>query len=449
MANHPKKVRKPRVRRPKRVPDTGPITWSSKVRLSAVAATTSYTGVTTISKTSNIFDKTRVSVRNPKWKTQVASGQQAGTPFTASEVKRTVFEDGFTTVTVSDGNLTKPVYYTESFAGALGYSVNAPNHISGRTSSADNEALKRTFAAIKQQQQNFAGLAFLGEFRESLKMILRPASALRDAVSKYSEILTKRMNGAISRGQSRRQRKRELLNAATGSWLEASFGWAPLISDIKGLAETAARFQYDFRHAEVRGYGKTDWVFDFADDTIHLANYLNGTAKQRDRTRHLVVYRVGISASNTSDFGSIGRLVELSGFNLNDFLPTVWELTPWSFLVDYFTNIGDIVTAYSTGTAGIKWVNKSDILSTTRSVNITSTLDDMKRQLGSNVRNVVNLDGRGFGRSEVVRKDVVRSQPSTLPMPTLEFSLPGSAFKWANTVALGVQQDRKLLKLFR
>jgi len=380
----------------------------------------------------------------------VANGQQAGTPFTASEVRRTLYEDGFTTVTIKAGTKDRPEYYTESFAGTLGYTVNAPSMILSRTSSADNEALKRVYAAIKQQQQNFSGGTFLGEFRESVKMILRPASALRDGISKYSGILTKRMNGAISRGQSRKQRSKALLDAASGSWLEASFGWAPLISDIKGLAETAARFQYDFRHAEVRGYGKTDKVFEFEPDTIHLANYLNGHVLQRDRGRHLVVYRVGISAVNTSDFGSINRLAQLSGFNLSDFAPTLWELTPWSFLVDYFTNLGDVINAVSTGTASVKWVNKSDVLSCTRTVNTGCTIDDMARQISDVSHSVSNLHTiNGFGRSEVVRKDVVRSQPASLPVPSLEFSLPGSPFKYANILALAIQQDRKLLKLVR
>lgn len=448
MVSKPKKPKKPRVRRPKKPMDTGPKTWSSKVTLTAANRVTPYTGISTTSFSRNSYDKTRTSVRNPKWKEQVANGQQAGTPFTASGVERTVFEDGFTSVTLKLGTVDKPEYYSESYAGSLGYSVVAPNHLSGRLTTADNQALKSVYSAIKQQQQHFSGGTFLGEFREALHMIKRPASALRDGISKYNGILTKRMNGAISRGQSRKQRKKALLDAASGSWLEASFGWLPLLSDIKGIAETAARFQYDFRHSEVRGFGIDRKVATYPNEDLHIANYLNGHVIQRDEWNQIVVYRCGVSFANTSDFGSIGRLAELSGFNLSDFAPTVWELTPWSFLVDYFTNVGDVISAYSTGNSAVKWTNKSDVLRTTRTVMCVASLDDMKRQLGSSISKIVGFNSGGFGSSKVVRKDVIRSQPSSLPMPTLEFSLPGSSFKWANVVALGIQNHRKLLNLF-
>lgn len=52
------------------------------------------------------------------------------------------------------------------------------------------------------------------------------------------------------------------------------------------------------------------------------------------------------------------RIQSLFGFSQMDVLPTVWELIPWSFLADYFSNIGNVLAAWSFDQASLEWVNK-------------------------------------------------------------------------------------------
>jgi hypothetical protein len=47
------------------------------------------------------------------------------------------------------------------------------------------------------------------------------------------------------------------------------------------------------------------------------------------------------------------------GASWRDILPTAWELIPYSFAVDYFTNIGDIVSAWSFGSKDLRWVSRT------------------------------------------------------------------------------------------
>jgi hypothetical protein len=51
----------------------------------------------------------------------------------------------------------------------------------------------------------------------------------------------------------------------------------------------------------------------------------------------------------------LGQATEEMGVRARDFLPAVWEAIPYSFLIDYFTNIGDIIEAVSFPLTGIAW----------------------------------------------------------------------------------------------
>lgn len=382
---------------------------------------------------------TRVGETQPRWRFLVSHGLQAGTPFVADQVKRTKLTEGFAFISGKVGNPPDETFIWEKFGGNLGYANNAPNHISPRGTTADNQAVAQIRAAIKAQQQNFSGMTFLGELRETVRSIRRPASVLFDALRKHNERLMKN----AFRTPKRRAKTVEMddlapVEVASGLWLEFSFGVKPLLSDIKGIAETVARREHDYRHAEVRGFGRElRGVWMSEPDHVQMG-YLHGSAQIVDKTEHLVVYRAGLSeALDAPAFGSARRLAELSGFNWSDIVPTLWELTPWSFLFDYFSNIGDMLSANTVSTSSVRWVNKTDILRTTREVRIPIALEYV-----TDPRLVMN--GTGFGDSIVERKSVIRTQPTDIPFVHLEpITFPGEASKFVNMLALAASSMTK------
>lgn len=55
----------------------------------------------------------------------------------------------------------------------------------------------------------------------------------------------------------------------------------------------------------------------------------------------------------------LAALSTLSGFSLRDWVPTLWNCIPYSFVIDYFTNVGDVVEFYSTDLSSVVGISKS------------------------------------------------------------------------------------------
>lgn len=139
-------------------------------------------------------------------------------------------------------------------------------------------------------------------------------------------------------------------------------------------------------------------------------------------------------------FASPGRDLGPSGFDPSNWLPSLWEIIPYSFVADYFLNIQHVISAYSFNRTLIQWVSrtKRHILST-ETVNAHQI--HSKEELGLAAATVVP----GFMNHWQVTVD--RRALDTIGIPTLEFTIPGTSTKWLNLAAL-FAAGRKTQRLF-
>jgi hypothetical protein len=156
-----------------------------------------------------------------------------------------------------------------------------------------------------------------------------------------------------------------------GTWLEVSFGWKPLVKDTQDLAETIARFTLpDQRRTRVRAFVPgllgseiNGFASDFAGSTA-----VGAMVDFRTETTGGIQFICGLRTDGSGPTNQLDRLRSLSGITLENFVPTIWELLPFSFLVDYFVNVGDILNAAFTQTTGVTWKMKTRVLKTTRTI---------------------------------------------------------------------------------
>jgi len=380
----------------------------------------------------------RDGVSNPKWRTTIKNGGDATTPMTGTRSRRLkneriIFACGYDPVPLQD-----PDYYIENVTGTLEISNEVPDHISGTSlDSADNRALSRAFAAVKQQQSHSQGIQFLGELGETLKQLKHPFAGIRKLVDQHFKNVQKRSVGR-SKGPLLRPKQQTVVKAAGESWLEVAFGIKPLLSDVKAIAETIARAQYDSRRSVVVGYGEDSKSLDTSIIDF-CGNYTRVNTSRIDRTTISVRYKVGLDFSKSADFGSAERLQELSGFTPEDFIPSIYELIPWSFLLDYFSNVGDLVAAGCASQSTVSYAMRTERLQTLRVQTHTPSIS-------------ASLPSRfwsrppGVGASTLARTNVSRSSAPKLQLPSLEWSLPGSPLKWGNMAALWASSEKKLLR---
>jgi hypothetical protein len=48
-----------------------------------------------------------------------------------------------------------------------------------------------------------------------------------------------------------------------------------------------------------------------------------------------------------------------AGLDPGNWLPTIWELIPYSFVVDYFSNVQEVISSYTFNQQSAMWVNRS------------------------------------------------------------------------------------------
>lgn len=291
-------------------------------------------------------------------------------------------------------------------------------------SKANARALGDFYKKARSALVKFQAGTFIGEIRETARAIRHPADALKKGISSYLSTVKKRGKGL--RGLPMRK-------MLAGSWLEGMFGWRPLISDIYNAAEALATLTYRPDYERITTEATEDIVrFLFEEDISAFSNiWFRQTRRVVDYGTERYYGEVRIRLPEYPlNFLSENQF----GLGMDDFVPTIYELIPYSFLVDYFTNLGDIVNAVSFPTANLAWVTRLTRGVCKNSATGQANETIMKAIYGASYMN--SSVNPGFQEFYVKGFQRIPIPVGTLPLPSLQFNLNLGASKIANIAAL-------------
>lgn len=202
----------------------------------------------------------------------------------------------------------------------------------------------------KSTLTRFQGGQFFGELRDAIHGIRHPFQSLRNLFTNHLGRLKKRRRSVRSVKQAEKVLK--------DTWLETQFHLLPIMSDARQAAEALAENVNNFRRESVI-------VSARAQDTKNsvLSTQTNATFSiynWRWITSESHTYRCKITGCVLAEVAN-PKLFDagLWGFKPRDFVPTLWEILPWSWAIDYAANVGNVLSALSFPQVQLAWSSQT------------------------------------------------------------------------------------------
>lgn len=118
-------------------------------------------------------------------------------------------------------------------------------------------------------------------------------------------------------------------------WLEYWFGWKPLVQDIYNSCELLSR---DFAVTPLKGRKKIVYEYTWTRTTGSWPYYVDEKATHLGRV--VAEFQAYVRVTNPN-------LALMSAAGLTNPAVVVWELIPFSFVVDWFSNVGSYLKSFS------------------------------------------------------------------------------------------------------
>lgn len=198
-------------------------------------------------------------------------------------------------------------------------------------------ALVKAYSAMNSS--DIMGGEILKDLGSTLGMLRKPFSTATDLLGR---MVKNRQRHAGKTAAS-------FARATASTWLEYRYGWRPLIGDSRTAIRLASKSRnnllrrgrrivrgFDEKRVDFAPLNCQSWLYTGA-----LTVMLNGATTDSIMNRA----NAGIIFTLSEPSSEAERWSRSLGFTSKDILPTVWECVPFSFVMDWFVNIGDWLQA--------------------------------------------------------------------------------------------------------
>lgn len=219
-----------------------------------------------------------------------------------------------------------------------------------------------TAALSDSREKSAQGLVIVAEMRKTLETLRNPIAAslkhLRNIPKEVRRKRTRRNSGSVDVAVAK-----EIAKGASSQYLAWFYGLRTVMFDVEDVMAGLEKQYFDRQTG--RGFVADEYVAApvVANLYSHAASH-NATVTETYRERCEV--RAG-AMIQLEGMTTASRL----GFDIRSIPEALWELTPWSFVVDWFVNVQDVLGALEAVVSGkflAQWIVRKRYLTFTRQV---------------------------------------------------------------------------------
>ncbi len=280
--------------------------------------------------------KTGTSVRG--WKRLIKKGGNASSAYTFVQ-RRREYSPTFASIGIRKTSPPLEVgYYATTLSGDVGLTtaiISGPTPTASQT--ADNIAIHKLYAKLRKGYSPNNIAEDIGEIRKTISGILSPAKAIRDLT-----VGAMRKNiGLLSRYD-----RRGVIKDLASTHLEWQFGIKPLVQSVTsvykefGLKGIELVREFDVKHFKATGKYRDPGTVEYLDGLVGVGHVKLSRSRIRttvSEVRYVGAYQLSVSDTHYRNLG----------ITPDNFLPTLYNCLPWSWAIDYVTNVSDFVNNIS------------------------------------------------------------------------------------------------------
>lgn len=331
-------------------------------------------GVTVSSSVADVEvgDVTTTSdVVTPHFRSRIKRGEIINNPFSSTKTTKTGYADGSligTYLGSCSGSTTRQEVQTRWIS--RGYPSFKPSWTDVETQRSAASKLAGTQALANIASAEVLGLVEMAELHKTLHMVRHPLQSLDQFLQQ------------IQRSRSFRRSGLTLAQYISREWLRYRYGILPAAYTIEGLVKVATTDKQSRYTA--RGSAHREIAEEIASDVVNTYSW--SIATHKGRRSGSVIARAGILYEYK--FSTNARL----GISFHEIPSSIYELIPYSFVVDWFANVGDVIRAL-TPVAGVT------TLASWTKTQVTTTVTTSETSSPRSVANWTITDDRAGGQT--------------------------------------------------